>query len=79
MTVAERYQKLALVKAALAEMSKHVPEIQQTARELEQVHELAELMQKWVSNGVNDHPATFNLGCFFLGVDAGDVRRALRI
>jgi hypothetical protein len=78
-TVAERNQKAMLVKAALAEVLEHVPAVQFTRREMEQIHELAGLIRRWISEAAMDKPATFNLGCYFLGVDASEVRRALRI
>lgn len=78
-TVTDRWQKVALLKAALNEMSEYVPELQHTAREIHQVACLKDTILDWVKGRATDMPATFNLGCYFLGVDAGEVRRALRI
>lgn len=79
MSVGERWRRVALIKAALAELSAHVPEIEQTKREIEQVKRLAVLMQDCVTKGVQNNPATFLLACDLLGVDPFKVRQALRI
>lgn len=79
MSVAERWRRVALIKSALAELSAHVPEIEQTARELEQVKRLAHLLQDCVTQGIQNNPATFLLACQLLGVDPFAVRKAMRV
>lgn len=79
MTVADRWRRVALIKAALEELSAHVPMLQHTERELEQVKRLSHLLQECVTRGVQNNPATFLLGCDLLGLDPGEVRKALRL
>lgn len=79
MTVYERWYKLALLKAALDELSAHVPAIQHTKRELEQVAKLKGQIEAVVTNQVREFPATFNLACNLLGLDPGHVRRRIGV
>lgn len=79
MTVAERWHRVALLRAALEELAAHVPMIQQTKRELEQIHDLRFLIEQWVTMRAEDHPRTFNFVCYTLGVEPSRVRQYLRI
>ncbi len=79
MTVAERWYRVALLKAALEELAAHVPAIQHTKRELEQIRQLRWMVEQWVTNQAKDFPATFNLACIVLGADPSRVRQHLRI
>ncbi len=79
MTTAERWHRVALVRAAINELATYVPELKMTAREIEQVKVLRNMMQDWVTDRVREYPASFNLVCHLLGADAFRIRQALRI
>lgn len=79
MTVAERWQRIALIKEALDELSAHVPAIQHTKRELEQVARLRDQVEELVTGKVREFPASFNLVCNLLGVDPAMARRRIGV
>jgi hypothetical protein len=79
MTVYDRWYRIALIKAALDELSAHVPAIRHTARELEQIGAIAHQIQDVVTDTVREMPATFNIVCHLLNVDPAIARRTLRI
>lgn len=78
MNVADRWRTVMLVKEALKECSKHVPEIQVwTDQEVRNIQRLAFETQRIVTNGVKEHPATFQLFCEILGLNPDALRQRL--